>query len=192
MSGYRAFAYLILAGELLQQHSGHCYRLGGCQLAVLHPRKLVIYSITSLSSGQGVAAVQLNKISEQVLERSAANMVSGSFGGSTGVAAVVSIAASLACQNITRQEERYLSRETVAGAVHICIQSMDGQLSFYEKERLAFSRFLPQFLLPGPLCYCQALDSLITCSSAFEVECYKYQTLAAAQAAAEKTTGDLS
>ena len=51
---------------------------------MLHPRKLIIYSITSLSSGQGVAAVQLNNISEQVLERSAANMVSGSFGGSTG------------------------------------------------------------------------------------------------------------
>lgn len=68
---------------------------------------------------------------------------------------------------------------------------MDGQLSFYERERLAFSRFLPQFLLPGPLCYFQALNYLITCSSAFEVECYKYQTLAAAQAAAEKATGDL-
>lgn len=68
---------------------------------------------------------------------------------------------------------------------------MDGQLSFYERERLAFSRFLPQFLLPGPLCYCPAFDYLITCSSAFEVECYKYQTLAAAQAAAEKSTGGL-
>lgn len=69
---------------------------------------------------------------------------------------------------------------------------MDGQLSFYERERLAFSRFLPQFLLPGPLCYYEPMSYLITCSSAFEVECYKYQTLAAAQAAAEKTTGDFS
>ena len=66
---------------------------------------------------------------------------------------------------------------------------MDGQLSFYERETLAFSRFLPQFLLPGPLCYSQALDCIITCSSAYEVECYKYLTLAAAQAAASKTTG---
>ena len=76
-----------------------------------------------------------------------------------------------------------------AGALQICVQSMDGQLSFYERETLAFSRFLPQFLLPGPLCYSQALDCIITCSSAYEVECYKYQTLAAAQAAATKTTG---
>lgn len=76
-----------------------------------------------------------------------------------------------------------------AGALQICVQSMDGQLSFYERETLAFSRFLPQFLLPGPLCYSQALDCIITCSSAYEVECYKYQTLAAAQAAATRTTG---
>ena len=78
----------------LQEHCcsnliGQCYRAGGCQLAVLHPRKLVIYSISSLSSGQGVAAVQLNKVWEQGLQRSAANMVSGNFGGSTGAAAVV-------------------------------------------------------------------------------------------------------
>lgn len=70
---------------------GNVCRLGGCQLAVLHPRKLVIYSVNSLSSGQGVAAVQLNTISEQVLERSAANMVSGSFGGSTGAKIVVPV-----------------------------------------------------------------------------------------------------
>ena len=76
----------------MQQLSGQHYRVGGCQLAVLHPRKLVIYSISSLSSGQGVAAVQLNKIWEQVLERSAANMVSGNFGGSTGAAAAVLLA----------------------------------------------------------------------------------------------------
>lgn len=73
----------------MQQLSGQCYRVGGRQLAVLHPRKLVIYSISSLSGGQGVAAVQLNKVWEQVLERSAANIVSGNFAGSTGTAAMV-------------------------------------------------------------------------------------------------------
>lgn len=66
---------------------------------------------------------------------------------------------------------------------------MDGQLTFYEREALTFSRFLPQFLLPGPLCYNPAVDCFITCSSAFEVQCYKYQSLVAAQAAAEKETG---
>ena len=76
-----------------------------------------------------------------------------------------------------------------AGIQHICVQSMDGQLAFYEKETCAFTRFLPGFLVPGPLCYCPQLDAIITCNAAFKVECYKYQALAAAQAAADK--GDL-
>ncbi|KAL0044614.1 hypothetical protein WJX82_002814 [Trebouxia sp. C0006] len=147
-----------LPAPVLQLELGTFTSLGGHQLAVLHPRKLVTYNLSSLASSQGTAGLQLNKLSEQVLDRSAANMVCGNFGGSKG-------------------------------ALQICVQSMDGQLSFYERETLAFSRFLPQFLLPGPLCYSQALDCIITCSSAYEVECYKYQTLAAAQAAATKTTG---
>ena len=63
-------------------------RVGGRQLAVLHPRSLVVYSVNSLISGQGVAAVQLTKIAEQALERSAANMVCGNFAGSTGACCV--------------------------------------------------------------------------------------------------------
>ena len=78
-----------------------------------------------------------------------------------------------------------------AGVQQICVQSMDGQLAFFERETLTFSRFLPHFLLPGPLCYSQTLDSLITCSSAFEIQCYKYQTLVAAQAAVDKTSGTI-
>ena len=159
-------------------------RLGGCQLAVLHPRKLVIYRITSLASGQDVAALQLCTLAEQVLELSAANMVCGNFGGDS-TNGIISLSLPMQPTGLSNS----LSHEFAAGAQHICIQSMDGRLSFYERETIAFSRFLPQFLLPGPLCYSQALDFIITCSSAFEVECYKYQTLAAAQAAAEKTKG---
>ena len=59
-------------------------RLGGSQLAVLHPRALIIYSLNTLASSQGVAGLQLSKVSEQSLERSAANMVCGNFGGSSG------------------------------------------------------------------------------------------------------------
>ena len=66
---------------------------------------------------------------------------------------------------------------------------MDGQLAFFEQEALIFARFLPDFLLPGPLCYCPTLDAMITCNSALEVVCYKYQTLAAAQAAVDKAEG---
>ena len=77
----------------------------------------------------------------------------------------------------------------LAGVKHICVQSMDGQMAFFEQEALIFARFLPDFLLPGPLCYCPTLDAFITCNSALEVVCYKYQTLAAAQAAVDKTEG---
>lgn len=61
-------------------------RLGGRQLAVLHPRKLVVYSLSSIASSQGIAGLQLNKLCEHELERSAANMLCSNFGGSKGTA----------------------------------------------------------------------------------------------------------
>lgn len=73
-----------------------------------------------------------------------------------------------------------------AGVDHLCVQSMDGQLTVYEHESLAFSRFLHNFLLPGPLCYADAMDSFITCNSSFEVESYKYQVLASSSGAEVK------
>ena len=66
----------------------------------------------------------------------------------------------------------------------LCVQSMDGQLKIFEQETLAFARYLPGFLLPGPLAYDPRLDAFITCSSTFELECYSHAALAAA--AAEK------
>jgi hypothetical protein len=56
---------------------------------------------------------------------------------------------------------------------YICLQSMDGQLAVYEHESFAFSRFLHNYLLPGPIHYSAKLDAFITCNSSFEVECYK-------------------
>lgn len=40
-------------------------------------------------------------------------------------------------------------------------------------ENFAFSRFLNNFLVPGPLCYVPKIDSFVTVNSAMEVECYK-------------------
>ncbi|XP_073781881.1 protein PTHB1 isoform X4 [Danio rerio] len=68
----------------------------------------------------------------------------------------------------------------VTGHHFICIQSMDGMLMFFEQESYAFGRFLPGFLLPGPLSYCIRTDSFITVSSTRQVECYRYETLAVA------------
>ncbi|NXY86699.1 PTHB1 protein, partial [Alcedo cyanopectus] len=66
----------------------------------------------------------------------------------------------------------------VKGRDLICIQSMDGMLMLFEQESYAFGRFLPGFLLPGPLAYSSRTDSFITVSSCRQVESYKYQVLA--------------
>lgn len=44
----------------------------------------------------------------------------------------------------------------------------------FEQESYAFGRFLPGFLLPGPLTYSSRTDSFITVSSCRQVESYKY------------------
>ncbi|KAJ8320825.1 hypothetical protein KUTeg_002412 [Tegillarca granosa] len=74
----------------------------------------------------------------------------------------------------------------VKGKDFICVQSMDGTISIFEQESFSFSRFLPGALLPGPLKYVPRLDSFVTASSAWQVECYKYQVLAVATDAKSK------
>ncbi|XP_027748003.1 protein PTHB1 isoform X2 [Empidonax traillii] len=74
----------------------------------------------------------------------------------------------------------------VKGRDLICIQSMDGMLMLFEQESYAFGRFLPGFLLPGPLAYSSRTDSFITVSSCQQVESYKYQVLAFATDADER------
>ncbi|XP_074801462.1 protein PTHB1 isoform X5 [Natator depressus] len=74
----------------------------------------------------------------------------------------------------------------VKGRDLICIQSMDGMLMLFEQESYAFGRFLPGFLLPGPLTYSSRTDCFITVSSCQQVESYKYQVLAFATDADER------
>uniref|UniRef100_T1JN84 PTHB1 N-terminal domain-containing protein n=1 Tax=Strigamia maritima TaxID=126957 RepID=T1JN84_STRMM len=68
----------------------------------------------------------------------------------------------------------------IPGKDFICVQSLDGTLSFFEHDSYSFCRFLPGFLLPGPLLYCLRNDSFITVSSSWHLESYKYQVLAVA------------
>lgn len=77
----------------------------------------------------------------------------------------------------------------VAGVEHIAVQSFDGQITFFEQEALAFSRYLPNFLLPGPLAYAAASDSFITSTASLELVAYKYSMLAAASGAKEQQQG---
>ncbi|GIM12857.1 hypothetical protein Vretimale_16089, partial [Volvox reticuliferus] len=70
----------------------------------------------------------------------------------------------------------------VQGCDYICVQSYDGQLYFFEAEAQAFTRYLPNFLVPGPLAYVDVSDTFITCTAAMELEAYKYKVIAAASA----------
>nr|XP_056713671.1 protein PTHB1 [Euleptes europaea] len=76
----------------------------------------------------------------------------------------------------------------IKGRDLICIQSMDGMLMLFEQESYSFGRFLPGFLLPGPLTYSSRTDSFITVSSCRQVESYKYQVLAFATDASRQET----
>uniref|UniRef100_A0A8C9EC93 Bardet-Biedl syndrome 9 n=1 Tax=Phocoena sinus TaxID=42100 RepID=A0A8C9EC93_PHOSS len=117
-------------------------------LAVLHSRKLCVYSVSgSLGNVEHGTQYQIKLMYEHNLQRTACNMTYGSFGG-------------------------------VKGRDLICIQSMDGMLMVFEQESYAFGRFLPGSLLPGPLAYSSRTDSFITVSSCRQVESYKYQVLA--------------
>ncbi|EDV26341.1 uncharacterized protein TRIADDRAFT_22294 [Trichoplax adhaerens] len=126
-------------------------------LAILHPRKLSIYSITAITGSVEHGSQYAVKLAyEHLLERTSCNFVVGSFGG-------------------------------VKGKDFFCVQSMDGMVSFFEQESFAFGRFLPGFLLPGPLKYIPKSDSFVTCSTSRSVECYKYQSLAQASEGREST-----
>ncbi|KAJ8019984.1 Protein PTHB1 [Holothuria leucospilota] len=125
-------------------------------LAVLHPRKLAVYSVSgSSASVEHGSQYQLKLVYEHNLQRSAYNMVVGPFG-------------------------------SVKGKDFLCVQSLDGTVSFFEQESFAFSRFLPNFLLPGPITYIPRTDSFVTVSSSWQVESYKYQVLAVAHDADSK------
>lgn len=62
-----------------------------------------------------------------------------------------------------------------------CVQSLDGTLSFFEQENFAFTRFLPNHLLPSPISYSKTSDSFILSSSSWSLESYRYQVLAIAR-----------
>jgi len=116
----------------------------GLHLAILHPRRL---AVMSLSTGANGGQVEVNNLYDHPLDRPACNFTCGPFGGQ--------------------------------GKDFICVQSMDGLLSFFEQESRAFSIFLNNFLLPGPIVYNAKTDSFLTVNSCLEIECYKYSELAA-------------
>ncbi|KAL8618805.1 hypothetical protein ACOMHN_000233 [Nucella lapillus] len=142
----QAFQLPILQVEAGQFSSGS----ENLVLAILHPRKLSVYSISAIAGTVAHGSqYKCEGLYEHILQRTAYKFCYGPFGG-------------------------------VKGKDFICVQSMDGTISIFEQESFAFSRFLPGALLPGPIKYVPRLDSFVTVSSTWRVECYKYQVLAVA------------
>ncbi|KAK8772451.1 hypothetical protein V5799_024305 [Amblyomma americanum] len=76
------------------------------------------------------------------------------------------------------------------GQDFLCVQGVDGSLTFFEQENFAFARYLPEFLLPGPLAYISKTDSFVTVNTAFHLENFRFQTLAVATEASKKPSDD--
>jgi Bardet-Biedl syndrome 9 protein len=70
----------------------------------------------------------------------------------------------------------------------ILVQSMDGRVAVYEQDVHAFTRRLPECLVPGPIVYIPSTDSFVTVNSALHVECFRYHVLAASQADGSEDT----
>jgi Bardet-Biedl syndrome 9 protein len=70
----------------------------------------------------------------------------------------------------------------------VAVQSMDGQIAFYDHNKHNFSRFLPStsFLCPGPFQYVKTRDAFVLSTSTFEVEFYRFQNLASSTASETK------
>ncbi|XP_054706858.1 protein PTHB1-like [Uloborus diversus] len=105
---------------------------GLVQLAVLHPFKLSVYSISAVQGSveHGIQC-KFSLMYEHNLQRHAFSLLVGQFGG-------------------------------IQGKDMMCVQSLDGTLNFFEQERFSFSRFLPKSLIPGPICYINKTDSFVT------------------------------
>jgi Bardet-Biedl syndrome 9 protein len=144
-----------LEGPILQIEAGRF--LSGSKklaLAVLHPRKLVVYTVLLMdpNGGQTVQASEgcfyaLSKNYEHKLPRNGHSFVYGAFGG-------------------------------VRDRDFICVQSLDGCFTFFEQEVRGFDRVLHDFLLPGPFAYLPSRDSFLIAVATMELVCVRYQSFA--------------
>ncbi|CAL8290059.1 unnamed protein product [Merluccius merluccius] len=130
-------------------------------LAVLHPRKLSVYAVSGTAGNVEHGAQYQLKL---VYEHNLQRTACNMTSGPFG---------------------------GVTGHHSVCIQSMDGMLMFFEQESYSFGRFLPGFLLPGPLAYCPRTDNFLTVSSTRQLESYRYETLAVATEAESRQDPEL-
>ncbi|KAM3963566.1 Bardet-Biedl syndrome 9 [Aphomia sociella] len=59
----------------------------------------------------------------------------------------------------------------------ICIQGLEGSLSFFDQDTFLFMCILNDVIIPGPVCYIASCDSFVICKSTWVLEIYSYQQL---------------
>lgn len=128
-------------------------------LAVLHPRRLSVYTVEGVGgSGMAASYFKLTPRYEHLLgidgeHFTAFNMIHGPFGSTASARS---------------------DRD------HLCVQSLDGRLQFFEQDRFAFLLPLNSSFVPGAICYAPGMDAVIAATSDLQLECYRYQVLASA------------
>ena len=142
-----------LGAPILQVSLGNFSRqFGPTCIGILHPRAFAVYELTNSLASQGdngSGMVQLHLLYSHQLQHVAHMFCSGPFGK-------------------RGPQDNEL----------VCVQSMDGLLSFFDDRAFLFARFLPLFLVPGPLIYVRDTDAFVTVNSSFELMAIKFQAIA--------------
>ena len=134
-------------------------------MAVLHPSKLAVYSLKAVGGVGSAAKYYEFKLQyEHSLQRTSHSMVFGPFGATIGTA----MAYTYDHNTLTYWQTEISDKD------FICVQSMDGMLSFFEQNSVAFTCYLRNFLVPGPIHYVPQSDCFVTVNSQMVVESYTY------------------
>ncbi|CAH0720686.1 unnamed protein product, partial [Brenthis ino] len=59
----------------------------------------------------------------------------------------------------------------------ICIQAMDGTLSFFDQDTFLFMCVFNDIIIPGPICYTANSDQFVICKSTWIMEIFSFQQL---------------
>lgn len=55
----------------------------------------------------------------------------------------------------------------------ICIQALDGSLSFFDQKTFLFMYIFNDVIIPGPICYIANSDSFVICKSTWVIEIHR-------------------
>ncbi|KAG5671675.1 hypothetical protein PVAND_001863 [Polypedilum vanderplanki] len=120
-------------------------------IAILHPNKLVIYSlVTSEGFAEHGQQSKLQILHQHELTKSAFTMCKGNFGG-------------------------------VKGKEFICVMFLDGSLRFFEQDGITQTCILPgSRTIPSPFVYIPRIDCFMILAPNWDLECYRYLSLSEA------------